>query len=138
MRVLLDTDVVLDLIMAREPFADDAAALWIANERADVDAVISPITPVNVFYVVRKLRGAEVARRAVDALLGGLHVCTVDEASMHLAATLAMGDFEDAAQVAAALRNGADAIVTRNGSDYTGCPLPVFAPADLLRRIAGL
>lgn len=50
-RALLDTDVILDLVLARDPFADDAAALWLAHEEQHFAAYIAAITPINVFYL---------------------------------------------------------------------------------------
>ena len=52
-RVLLDTNVVLDFLLDRAPFADAAAALWQANDDGQIEAYISVITPVNVFYIAR-------------------------------------------------------------------------------------
>lgn len=49
-RVLLDTNVVLDFLLDRAPFADAAAALWQANDDGRIEAYVSVITPVNVFY----------------------------------------------------------------------------------------
>ena len=57
-RVLLDTNVVLDFLLDRAPFADAAAALWQANDDGRIDAYVLVITPVNVFYIARKLKGA--------------------------------------------------------------------------------
>lgn len=51
MRVLLDTDVILDLLLDRAPFADAAAALWLAHEREQLNAYIAAITPINLFYI---------------------------------------------------------------------------------------
>jgi predicted nucleic acid-binding protein len=130
MRVLLDTDVVLDLILTRKPFADDAAAIWTSNERGEVDACISPITPVNVFYIVRRLKGTETARQAVNELLAGLRVCALDQDDMRRAAALPMRDYEDSVQVAAATADAADAIITRNIADYGGAPVPVLTPGE--------
>jgi predicted nucleic acid-binding protein len=55
-RVLLDTNVVLDFLLDRVPFADAAAALWQANDVGEITAYVSAITPINVFYIARKLR----------------------------------------------------------------------------------
>jgi predicted nucleic acid-binding protein len=64
MRVLLDTDVVLDVVLAREPFVAASAAVWVAHEQQRIDALVSAITPVNTFYIVRRLRSVVVAREA--------------------------------------------------------------------------
>ena len=68
-RVLLDTNVVLDFLLDREPFAEAAAAVWEANRKGRIETYVSAITPVNVFYVARKLKGIETARQLVESLL---------------------------------------------------------------------
>jgi predicted nucleic acid-binding protein len=135
MRVLLDTDVVLDLLLNRQPFAIEAAQLWQQSQDGAIEAHISAITPVNVFYIGRRLQDAARARRAVEKLLAGLRLCIVDEAVLHLALTAPFADYEDAVQHSCAVMNRLDAIVTRNGADYRAATLPVFAPADFLRQL---
>ena len=67
-RVLLDTNVVLDFLLDRVPFADAAATLWQANDAGKITAYVSAITPANVFYIARKLKGVETARRLVEPI----------------------------------------------------------------------
>ena len=57
MRVLLDTNIVLDLILDRQPFAEAAASIWELNYQGKIEAYVSAITPINVFYVTRKMKG---------------------------------------------------------------------------------
>jgi predicted nucleic acid-binding protein len=135
MRALLDTDVVLDLILVRTPFVTEAAALWVANEEGRFTAAISPVTTVNVFYIVRKFKGLIVARQAVRELLAGLQVCPLDQATLLLAEASPLRDYEDAVQVAVAVASGLDVVVTRNLADYVGAALPTFAPRDFLARL---
>lgn len=116
-RILLDTDVVLDLLLARPDFVEQAAALWEANREARIEAYISAITPVNVFYIARKLKGSTVARQAVEKLLSGLRICQLDQVALQNAATLSLTDYEDAVQHACATAYQLDAIITRNLED---------------------
>ncbi len=69
MRALLDTDGILDLLLDRTEFADAAAAMWEANDLGRFEDYISAITPVNVYYIARKLKGADAARQAIVELL---------------------------------------------------------------------
>lgn len=135
MRVLLDTDVVLDLLLDREPFAADAVAIWQAGEKHQVDLYVSAITPINVFYVARKLKGEETAKLLVASLLATCRICTVDQSLLLAALASTIRDFEDAVQAVAASVQQLDAIVTRNLRDYTDSPVPVLSPSDLLHNI---
>jgi predicted nucleic acid-binding protein len=135
MRVLFDSDVVLDVLLDRPGFAEPATALFDANEEGRLDGYISAITPVNVFYIARKLKGAERARRIAGELLTVFRVCRLDQETLQIALPLPLADYEDAVQLASALAAQLDAIVTRNLEDYKNATLPVFSPAELLARI---
>ncbi len=135
MRVLFDTDLVLDLVLDREPFADAAAAIFDLHERKRIDGYISGITLVNVFYVTRKAKGLASARQAVEELLATLSVCPMHQAIFEDAQKLSFTDYEDAVQHATATAIELDAIVTRNLKDYGNATLPVFSPADFLNRL---
>jgi predicted nucleic acid-binding protein len=134
-RTLLDTDVILDLVLAREPFVDDAAALWLAHEERRCVAYIAPITPINVFYIVRKIKGAAVAREAVNILITTLQVGIVDQQVLRAALNMPMKDYEDAVQVASAAALQLDSIVTRNTGDYANAALQIFSPTDFLKQL---
>ncbi len=135
LRALLDTNVVLDFLLDRPPFAEASAAVWEANKQKRFVAYISAITPINLFYVARKIKGAEVAIASVAGLLKECRVCPIDFDSLQTALTLSLNDYEDAAQLAGALAQGLDAIVTRDPKDFVGSPLPIFSPADFLNQL---
>jgi len=137
MRVLFDSDVVLDYVLDRKPFAEPAAALFELYRLGNIDCYVSGITIVNVFYVTRKLKGLGVARLAVEGLLAALLVCPVDQNILNDAYRLPFSDYEDAVQHACAAAGRLDAIVTRNLEDYKNATLPVFTPADFLNRLKG-
>lgn len=136
MRVLVDTDVVLDLVLKRDPFYTEAFTLWQLGDRGLFDRFISGITPINVFYIARKAGGAALARQSIAEVLAVVSVASIDSAVLRTAHTLPMADYEDAVQAASAVAAGLDAIVTRNTSDYQGSPLPVFSPAALIAQLA--
>lgn len=135
MRVLFDNDVVLDLVLDREPFVADVAALFEFHEQGRIAVYISGITLINVFYVTHKAKGISVARQAIEELLTILDVCPLDKRIMDDANKLAFSDYEDAVQYASATASHLDAIVTRNIDDYKNATLPVFAPTDFLRHL---
>jgi|SRR5215813_6582902 len=135
MRVLFDTDVILDVLLDRPGFSEPATALFEANEQGLLDGYISAITPVNVFYIARKLKGAEMARRVAGELLAIFRVCPLDQATLQAALLLPLSDYEDAVQLASAIVGELDAIVTRNLEDYKNATLAVFSPTQLLARV---
>ncbi|HLF28571.1 MAG TPA: PIN domain-containing protein [Anaerolineae bacterium] len=134
-RVLLDTNVILDFLLDREPFAEAATQLWQANEQGRFEGYISAITPINVFYIARKLKGPETARRIMAGLLAACRICRLDVSVLQLALTLQIDDYEDAVQCVSATTNQLDAIVTRDVKDYAGVALPVYSPVDFLKQL---
>jgi predicted nucleic acid-binding protein len=138
MNLLIDTDVVLDLLLKRQPFFTDAVTLWQAADQGRFERYVAAITPINVFYIARKANGAAAAHRVIDELLAVVRVAPVDAAILQAASSSGFADFEDAVQIAAAQAIGVDAIVTRNLADYAGAQLPTYAPADILRRLPPL
>lgn len=100
-----------------------------------IDAYISAITPVNVFYIARKLKGGDTARRIVAKLLIALRVCPVDESVLRSALNSSFTDYEDAVQHHAATASLLDAVITRNTKDYKAATLPVFTPTDFLSQM---
>jgi predicted nucleic acid-binding protein len=135
MRVLLDTDVVLDVMLARVPFAQTSGRLLDLAEQGLFEAYISSITPLNVFYIARKAKSIGDLRQALKQLLQTVQVCPIDHSVLINAFTLPFTDYEDAVQNAAATASKLDAIVTRNLKDYKNATLPVFSPADFLNQL---
>ena len=126
MRVLLDTDVLLDVALAREPHVDRSAAVleW---AQAGGEAAVAWHSLTNCCYL---LKGG---RAFLNNLLKLVDVATVGTDDARLALGLPISDVEDAFQAAAAVAWKADFIVTRNLPDYRKSPVPAISPADFLR-----
>ncbi len=136
MRVLLDTNVILDFLLGREPFASPAEEVWQAIQQGQAEGYVSPITPVNVFYIARKMKGVEYARQLAAGLLAVCPACPIDDSTMQAALKLPLTDFEDAVQLASALAYQLDAIITRDASDFAGASLLIYSPADFLKQLS--
>lgn len=134
MRVLLDSDVILDFLLARQPHFTNANAIWRAASDDLLDLFISAITPANVFYITRKATDIRVARQMIADLLETVVVCAVDGDVLRAALSSPMTDFEDAVQHASAVAAGVDVIVTQNVRDYRQATLPVLAPAEFVAQ----
>lgn len=136
MRVLFDTNVLLDALLAREPFVADAAFLLETVESGQVEGFMSATTVTDVHYLVRRqTKSAEVAIAAVTQLLGLMEICAVDRGVLEQAIALGLTDFEDAVQVASAIKLGLKAIVTRDLDGFTGSPIRVLSPKDMRNRL---
>ena len=130
MRILLDTDVLLDVALAREPFAADSADVlrWAETGGA---AAVAWHSLTDCAYL---LEGG--GRPFLERLLRVVEVAPVGSADARHALTLPLPDLDDAFQAAAALAWQADAIVTRNVSDYHHSPVRAVSPSAFFRRSA--
>jgi predicted nucleic acid-binding protein len=112
-----------------------ATQLFELHEQGRFDIFVAAITLINVFYVTRKNKGLDTARRAVDELLAKVGVCPLDQQILEQARKAAFKDYEDAVQHASAVASGLEAIITRNLSDYKTATLAVFSPTDFLAKL---
>jgi predicted nucleic acid-binding protein len=135
MRVLLDTNLVLDVLLRREPWLAEARALWEAGDAGRLTACIVASTLTDIFYIARKLKGLDLAHRAVQVCLEAFEICPIDRATVELAAALPGPDFEDNLQIACAVQLALDAIVTRDAEGFAQSPIPVWTPAEALSRL---
>jgi predicted nucleic acid-binding protein len=131
-RVFFDTNVLLDHLLDREPFADDAAALWSMAERREIVGCISAISFNFVYYIVRHQANERSARRAIKGLRDVFEIVEVDAQIIHQAIDADFGDFEDAIQHACAVRIGASHLVTRDLPGYRRAEVAVVAPDTYL------
>ena len=135
MKILIDTNVVLDLLLEREPFVEEAILLFEQTERGNLEGYIAATTVTNIFYIIRKTEGREVALAAINRLLMGLQFCAVDLQTIETALSLGLKDFEDSIQLACATVNQLDGIVTRDRKDFIGSNLPIYSPTELLSQL---
>lgn len=132
MKLLVDINVVLDVILERQPWAAEAAALLAAVEIGRVEGHVAGHTLTTVYYIVAKEKGRADAGRIVTDLLRILRVVPVESVDFHQALVLGLSDFEDAVQAAAGMKVGATYLVTRNPKDFRGAPLDVRSPGEVL------
>ena len=135
MKALLDTNVVLDLMLAREPWREEAEAIAQAAADGCLQAHVCASSITDIYYISRKLVGADKARRIVRNCLDVLQVVSVTRDLLDAAERWSGIDLEDNLQIACAVEARLDAIVTRNPRDFAGSPVPVLSPAELLARL---
>ena len=135
--VLIDSDVILDVFLDREPHNEQSKAVMVLLGRKRFYGHITATIVVNVFYHVRKHLGKEIAMQCVRDLLNTeeIEIQAIDKETLTAALNSGMTDFEDAVQAAAAKIAGIDFIVTRNTRDFRRSPIPAVTPENLLEKI---
>lgn len=132
MRVLLDNDVVLDFLTARQPFFTEAERIFQHLDSGKIECFVSTITPVNVFYIVRKLSGKDIALQTVKDLLKAVQVCQTNFRILQDATVSTITDYEDAVQHESAIAENLDAIITRNTKDFANSTIQIYSPQEFL------
>lgn len=135
MQLLLDTNVILDVLLHRQPWFDDSKKVWQAVDDGEIKGYIIASTLTDIFYVVRKVSNLTVAYVAVQTCLDAFEICSVDRTTLELALSFSGSDFEDNLQMAGAVLNNLQYIVTRDKAGFISSPVPSATPIDILQHL---
>lgn len=135
MKVLIDTNVVLDVLCKREGFYEDAARIMKYCEVNKITGVISALTIPNIVYIMRKELDAQKTRYVIEKLQLVFTIADLKSDDIKKALSMNFKDFEDALQSACASRIKADYIITRNIRDFINSKVTAIKPTELLERI---
>jgi predicted nucleic acid-binding protein len=133
MRIMLDTNVIIDLMAVQQPWYQDADQIWKRIQGGADQGYVSASALTDIYYIVRRNLDRTLALAAVQLCYRTLSICAVDQATISRALALPGGDFEDNVVVACAEREDLDAIITRNQKDFAHSSVAVYTPADWLR-----
>jgi predicted nucleic acid-binding protein len=122
-RLLVDTNVALDVLLDRLPHPEASVAIWAAAEMGRCEGFLAAHSITTIHYLAQKELGAAKAKQLVSLLLVVFRVAAVDGSVIEQALQLPMADFEDAVTVAAALGSGCEFIVTRDPKGFRGSPV---------------
>lgn len=134
-RVLVDLNVVLDVLLDRQPFVTDSSALWEQIETRRLEGALAAHAITTLHYLASRRRGRAFADRCVAQVLTVFQVATVDEIVVRRALSLGWDDFEDAVTALAAEGAECDAIATRDPRGYRGASVPALLPAAIVARL---
>lgn len=135
MKLVLDTNIVLDVLLDRAPHAGPAAEVLSLADGGNIDAALCATTVTTVHYLAAKATGGKRAAALVGELLHMLAVAPVDRDVLLAASRLGFADFEDAVIHEAARAWGAAAIVSRDATGFARAALPVFDAHELLSAL---
>lgn len=138
MKTLFDTNVILDVLLDREPFADHASLLLSKVEQSEITGFICATTVTTIHYLTTKALGPQAACHHIKALLSLFAIAPVNRVVLENAVTANFADFEDAVLHEAACHAGVNYIVTRNMADFKNSRLPVFGPKEFINAIESL
>lgn len=136
MKVLMDTNIIIDVLANREGFAEPASQLFKFCEIGRMQGIIYALSIANIAYIMRR----ELDRSQIEDVIGKLSsiftIADMKGDDLKKAAALPMDDFEDALQSVCAGRLKADFIVTRNLKDFKDSRVMAVKPCELIERLS--
>jgi len=136
LKAVFDTNVVLDVLLDREPFSSSAALLFSKVEGGELSGYLCATTITTIHYLIYKALGSRLAEKHVGELMSLFEIAPVNRAVLEGALRSRFPDFEDSVIHDAAIHAGAEALVTRNSNDFKQAKIPVYSPDELLRVLA--
>ncbi len=134
MKYLIDTNIILDVLLGREPYYDDSAKVLNLSGKKDITLYVTASSITDIYYIANQtLRNKEEVKALLIKLLKVVFIAGVSEDEIRNALALSWKDFEDSVQYSAALLQEMDGIVTRNPKDYKAAEIEVWSPEDFLR-----
>jgi predicted nucleic acid-binding protein len=132
-KVIFDTNIVLDVLLDREPFSTPAAQLFSKVEKGELFGYLCATTVSTTHYLFQKALGAHQAQKHVGNLLLLFEIAPVNRAVLEGALHSRFEDLEDAVIHEASIHVGMEALVTRESSGFRRASIPVYSPHELLR-----
>lgn len=133
MKILVDTNVIIDALTSREPWNESAEKIFIMAANRIVDMYITASSATDIYYLIRKhLHNTEAAKQIMGKLYSLMGILEVTGTDCVEAIASAISDYEDAVMEKVAFRKNMDYIVTRNIKDYQAGNTPVILPDDFI------
>ena len=130
--VFFDSDVLIDVFARRLPFFDHSQALLTLTEKNMIAGYTSPLVIANVYYVLQKFGGKDLAKSNIRKIRQILRVIEMNEKTVDLALELDFSDFEDGLQFCAIVQAELNYIITRNLKDYKNSRVAVLSPIEAM------
>lgn len=138
--LLIDTNVIVDFFLDRQPFREAAQKVLSLNKNPEIKISITASSATDIFYIVRReLKDRRVVRELMIDLVTHMSVkiLPVTPEAIYMALNLPWNDFEDAVQYSTACVNNIDAIVTRNVEDYKKSEIDIYTPEEIVEFFNG-
>ncbi len=135
MKVLLDTNIIVDVALERQPFVENSEIVISLVEQGQIEGYISASSFGDLYYIIRREKGRDLALEFLREIVTVCQVATVDMTAINMALAANFRDFEDAIQNSTAVVNQLDAIVTRNPQDFPVTTPRIMTPNQLIQEL---
>ena len=133
MKILIDTNIIIDVLERRQPFFQDSYRVIQLGLQGKLETFMSAAAVTDVYYVIsRSIGDVKKAREKIIALTTLIKICDTSAKDITVGLNLNISDFEDTVIASIAKREKADFIVSRNEADFAGSPIPAISTTRLL------
>jgi predicted nucleic acid-binding protein len=130
-KVLIDTNIILDIALQRDPFFEDACEIFTKIDNGEIKGFVTASSISDIYYISKKSCGREKTITFIRELIDAIDILSVTKENIIDALNAEFKDFEDAIQSCVADMNRIDIIVTRNKPDFEKSTIEVYTPAEL-------
>lgn len=135
MRILLDTNILLDVLTQRQLFFEDSAKVWTLVQSGLVEGYLAAISVNNLYYIISKLRDRKIAEAFVDDVLNDFEIASLTKTILKQSRNVRGKDFEDSIQYFSAIQEGCEVLITRNKRDFPALGLQILTPVEFLKQL---
>lgn len=135
MKVLIDTNVILDVLCSRSDYVEASSKVWKYCEVGKIEGYISALSVPNLVYILRKELTPEKTQQLIQQITMIFRIVDLKSNDLKSAAEMFASDYEDAVQMCQASRINADYIITRNIRDFSNSKVLALKPSEFLERI---
>ena len=138
MKVLFDTNIILDVLLDRKPFSEHASYLMSKVERSEINGFVCATTVTTIHYLLSKHLDNEKSNESIHSIMALFEVASVNRVVIENALNSKFTDFEDSVLHESARHAGAEYIITRNIKDFKRSKVPVYTPIEFLSMLESL
>jgi predicted nucleic acid-binding protein len=137
-KILFDTNIIIDVLLDREPFSDLATKLVSKVEKKEIIGYLGATTITTIYYLAAKVAGKKKADLEINKLLSIFQIAPVNKSVLAEAIKTKFKDFEDAVLHEAAKQIEIQGIVTRNPKDFKSATLSIYSPEELYKMLVSI
>jgi len=137
-KALFDTNVILDVLLDKEPFSEHASYLMSKVERSEINGFVCATTVTTIHYLLSKYLDKEKSKKSIASIIALFEVASVNRLVIENALKSKFTDFEDSVLHESARHAGAEYIITRNIKDFKSSKIPAYTPTEFLSMLESL
>ena len=135
MKALIDTNIILDILLKRQPYYEKAAVIFGLAKRSFFNAFVSASAITDIFYISKKDLGKNNANKALKNILQVFHPADVTGENIFQALEIEWDDFEDSVQYIVGESLSVDFIITRNTQDFASGSISAVTPEQFIQTV---